>query len=67
MSDGWVKKRKGSADIYTHPKVENAVVDRRGMGMNSSLGASITYLGMAFPTVREAKEAALQANTGDQP
>jgi hypothetical protein len=51
----WKRRRKGSADIWTHPKLIRAVVDTRGFGMNPQ----ITYDGKSFRNVDEAKTYAL--------
>ncbi len=64
-ADIWKATTKGSATVWTHPRVSGAVVDRHGMGMAGALGASITYRGMAFGSVREAKIAALRACAKD--
>ena len=59
--DGWTKKAKGSGFIYTHPDADGAVVDRRGYGINAAAGANITWQGVPFASVDEAKKAALAA------
>ena len=53
---GWSKKRKGSGDIWTHPQLENAVVDTRGLGAN----ARISYKNRMFSSVKDAKQAAMK-------
>ena len=57
----WRSKAKGSGTIWLHPDVDGAVVDRHGMGVAGATGFSITYRGMAFQTVEDAKKAALCA------
>lgn len=53
--EGWVKKKKGSAYIYTKDGYPNAIVDRRGMGVMKS---GVTYNGDSYNSVAEAALAA---------
>lgn len=48
--DGWTKKSKGNAKIYTHPSVERAVVENHW---------GVTFNGLKYPSVDMAKIAAL--------
>ncbi len=52
----WSKKKRGCATIHTAPGIENAIVDRRGYGLASSMGKSITFQGRPFTSVEEAKQ-----------
>ena len=62
----WEKKRKGCADIYRHPTVSFAIVDRRGFGIASAVGGRITYNGQSFKTVDDAKAFALEERRGGE-
>lgn len=50
-NDKWKAKSVGTAIIYTRKGIDNAVVNRRGWGINSALGYNITFEGKAFPSV----------------
>lgn len=58
----WLKRRKGSAMIYTLNGNNHAVVDRRGFGIKAALGHNITYRDQSFKSVSEAKEYVEQLN-----
>lgn len=52
MRDGWTKKTKGNAKIYTHPQVfENRAVVENFNG--------VTFHGQSYRSVSDAKAAAL--------
>lgn len=55
-SNEWKKKRLGSGTLYIHPKLDHAVVDKKGMGVNPG----VFYIGQKFGSVDEAKEFALR-------
>ena len=52
----WVKKKRGWSTIWTHPKLDHAIVDTNGYG----LFARISYKNHLFDSVKEAKKFALQ-------
>lgn len=62
MKDDWKRKRNGWSDIWTHPKLARTVVDTRGFGMNPR----ISYNGLNFNTVDEAKKFALKEIENEQ-
>jgi len=51
----WKRKKKGNADIYIHPAIPQAIVDRKGYGINSSMGNTITFIGKPFKNIPDAK------------
>ena len=51
----WRQRTKGNAVIYVHEAIPHAIVDRKGHGVNSALGHSISFEGKPFPTVDNAK------------
>lgn len=54
MKDGWTKKTRGGAVIYTHP----AVPDGRAVVVNIY---GIHFNGVEYPTLAEAKASALSS------
>tara|TARA_R110000772_G_scaffold66361_2_gene147916 strand:- start:11421 stop:11588 length:168 start_codon:yes stop_codon:yes gene_type:complete len=54
VSAEWKAKRKGSAVVYTHPKLERAVVH-----IKYGINYGIWYNGKRFTNIEEAKEWAL--------
>ncbi len=50
MTDGWTKKSKGNAKIYTHPGVDRAIVENHW---------GVAYDGQKFDSVEAAKISAL--------
>jgi len=48
---GWSVKRKGTADIWTHPGYKGAIVDGRGFTLNPG----VRHLGVQYPSVKQAK------------
>ncbi|NTF69347.1 hypothetical protein [Rhizobium rhizogenes] len=56
MSVEWVKKKRGFSYIYTATGIPNAIVDRRGYGLSSAMGKSVTFEGRPFASVEEAKQ-----------
>lgn len=51
--DGWTKKSKGNAKIYTHPDAfEGRAIVENSWG--------VSFNGVTYPTVEKAKDAALK-------
>lgn len=52
--NGWTKKSKGGAHIYSKEGVDGAVVDRRGLGLSAALGHNVTFRSETFADVETA-------------
>lgn len=52
----WKATRKGNGIIHTNPAIPYAIVDRRGLGIASSMGFCVTYRGIPFGSVESAKK-----------